>query len=351
MNSLGILSKIQNALPAVLALLLATACGSQGTIPDSVRARKPAQSQNDGPRTGSSNSQAGETQTTSADPTIKRFAYDANQLRSATQRMSGIDFDYAFGITSIHPTSPNIRVKLTNPELIKLGSNLGVVIAGYPMSESSSFVSSNTAISLDSNGLATIKGENFKPATVYKLRVHFFDLTVMDQAQSQPRYLGASTQSYQMVTDGENDPLASSRARIVMRGFGEVHDWSLGRYDRQKGYTQHSGGGWCHVFYNWVIKNDLKTRSGSQNTHYDSNYWSSLKATISGNELLSLSQKEMIHGDYFRVGSHAAMIIAYDKSRSEFVTLEGNFNNSVQMYRRRASDMSWVGHITRDMLR
>lgn len=338
---------------ALVAALVLNSCGSHDTIQESVRVRQPIKTQTQGQQTGA-NSQAGDgQQPATIDPEIKRFTYDPMPLKNPSRKLSGIDFDYGYGLTSLHPTSPKMRIKISNAELNQLGNNLGVVITGYPMNDSSTFVSSNTAVNTDGAGVITIKGESLKPATVYKLRVHFFNLSATTQTQntSQPLYLGASSQFYQMVTDGENDPTASARARIVMRGFGEANDWALGRYDRQKGYTQHGGGGWCHIFYNWVIKNDLKTRSGSQNTHYDPNYWSNLRARISPTELLNISQKELIHGDYFRVGSHAAMIIAFDKARNEFITLEGNFNNSVQMYKRRTGDMSWVGHITKDMIR
>ncbi len=335
-------------------VLFVVSCGNAQTINDTNRARRPAQSQTHGPQSGADNSTGDRQPSPPIDTEIKRFAFDAGQLRSSSRKLSGIDFDYAYGLANIHPTAPNIRVKLTNNELPPLGPNLGIVIAGYPMNDSASFISSNTAASFDSQGLLTVRGENFKPATVYKVRLHFFDLSSGNQIQSQQgqiKYLGASSQAYQMVTDGQNSPMASARARMVTRGFGEVNDWSLNRYDRQKGYTQNPGGGWCHIFYNWVIAPDLKTRQGSQNTHYDPNYWSRLNENISGNDLLNLSQKDLIHGDYFRVGSHAAMIVAYDRARSEFVTLEGNFNNSVQMYRRSVSEFSWVGHISQEMLR
>lgn len=333
-------------------LLFVASCGAPQPIQDSSRVRKPVASQNQGPQTGANSSNTDSQQSGQIDSEIKRFAFNGTQLKNSTRKMTGIDFDYTYGLTNLDPTTPKIKMKVTNSVLIHLGSNLGVVIAGYPLGDSSSFITSNTAANLDEKGFLTIRGENLKPATVYKFRVHFFDLSSREQSQtSQPRYLGSSSQAYQMVTDGQNDPLATGRAKIVMRGFGEVNDWNLGRYDRQKGYTQHPGGGWCHIFYNWVVSPDLKTKTGSQNTHYDPNYWSRLNVKISGNDLLALNQKELIHGDYFRVGSHAAMIIAYDTARNEFVTLEGNFNNSVQMYRRSASEMSWVGHISREMLR
>ena len=75
------------------------------------------------------------------------------------------------------------------------------------------------------------------------------------------------------------------------------------------------------------------------------------QAKTTGADLITISEEESIHGDYFRTGSHAAMIIAYDRTRSEFVTLEGNFNNSVQMYKRRVTELSWIVHTKTDMLR
>jgi hypothetical protein len=135
-----------------------------------------------------------------------------------------------------------------------------------------------------------------------------------------------------------------------MRGLAEENDWDLNRYDRSKNYT-HGAGGWCHIFYNWVIKPYLKTRTGSENTHYSQSYWSSLGAVKNGAALVEMSSKEPIMGDYFRVGSHAAMILAYDVAKKQFATLEGNFNNSVEFYQRSPGNLGWVGHINPQMLK
>jgi hypothetical protein len=43
------------------------------------------------------------------------------------------------------------------------------------------------------------------------------------------------------------------------------------------------------------------------------------------------------------------MILAYDDTRKEFITLEGNFNNRVVIQRRQISEISWVGHIVKEM--
>jgi len=279
-------------------------------------------------------------------PSIDRFTFDQGTLERASQKLSGFDFDYEFAQKNIKPTIPALRLKVTAANVTALKNNLGVVIGGYALSDSSKFVASNTSVTFDSQGGLIVVGENLKPATVYKLRLHFFDRT--DRTQS--RYVGSSTRAYYYVTDAESDQMSRIRARIVMRGLAEEYDWSLNRYDSRKDYT-HGAGGWCHIFYNWVIKPYLKTRSGSENTHYSSSYWSSQGGLIDGSALLKLSQSEPIMGDYFRVGSHAAMILAYDVARSQFITLEGNFNNRVEISQRSVNGFSWVGHIKSAMLR
>lgn len=279
---------------------------------------------------------------------IHRFNFDKGVVERASQKVSGIDFEYAYAQANLHPTSPKIRAKITNQNLSNLKNNLGVVLGGYALSDSSSFVTSSTAVTLDPQGVISIIGENLKPATVYKMRLHFFDLS--DKNQAEARYLGSSGRTYNFVTDGVGDPTARIRARIVARGLAEEYDWDLNRYDRSKDYT-HGAGGWCHIFYNWVITPYLKTRQGSENTHYSQSYWSSVGALTNGPSLVQLSQKEPIMGDYFHVGSHAAMILAYDVAKKQFATLEGNFNSSVEFYQRSPGNLSWVGHINQQMLK
>lgn len=216
--------------------LVLSSCGSQQSLNDSARARPPVKTQNQGAQAGANNPASPITpQSTPQDPEIKRFAFDASSLKNPSRKISGTYFDYVYGLASLHATVPKIRVMVTNSELTQLGANLGVVIAGYPMNDSASFISSNTAANLDSQGLLTIKGENFKPATVYKLKLHFFDLSsnaqsqTQGQTQAQPRYLGASSQSYQMVTDGENNPRLRPRTHCdagIWRGIRLV-PWSL----------------------------------------------------------------------------------------------------------------------------
>jgi hypothetical protein len=279
-------------------------------------------------------------------PSIDRFTFDQATLERASQKLSGFDFDYDFAQKNMKPTIPSFRMKATASNIATLKNNLGVVIGGYALSDSSKFIASNTSVNFDSQGGLIVVGENLRPATVYKLRLHFFDRT--DRAQS--RYVGSSTRAYYYVTDGAGDQMSRLRARIVMRGLAEEYDWSLNRYDSRKDYT-HGAGGWCHIFYNWVITPFLKTRSGSENTHYNSSYWSSQGALTDGPTLLKLSQTEPIMGDYFHVASHAAMILAYDAAKSQFVTLEGNFNSQVEIYQRSVNGFSWVGHIKPAMLK
>lgn len=278
---------------------------------------------------------------------IDRFAFDSQQLQKNSQRLSGIDFDYNYGQQTLQATAPNLRVSITNQALLDLGENLGIVIAGSAMNNTANFVSSNTGVSAEGKGIVTVIGENFKPDTLYKVRLHFFDRT--DKTQSKSRYLGVSAQTYEFVTDAENDALASRRARITMRALAEANDWDLGRYDTSKGYTSDPGYGWCHVFYDWVIRPYLITKQGTSHTHYDESYWTRFKADISASDLIAISSRESIHGSYFRVGSHAGMILAYDDTRKEFITLEGNFNNRVVIQRRQISEISWVGHIVKEM--
>lgn len=279
---------------------------------------------------------------------LDKFQFDRAAFERSGQRLTGIDFDYKYAQANLHPTQPKLRAKLTNQSLLALKNNLGVVMGGYALKDSSKFITLHTAATVDSQGFLNLSGDNLESATIYKMRLHFYDRT--DRSQSQPRYLGSSSRTYHFVTDGVQDSESKIRSRLVMRGLAEESDWDLNRYDRSKNYT-HGAGGWCHIFYNWVITPYLKTRSGSENTHYSQSYWSNLGAVKNGAALVEMSQREPIMGDYFRVGSHAAMILAYDVAKRQFVTLEGNFNNSVEFYQRSAGNISWVGHIIPQMLK
>lgn len=290
----------------------------------------------------------GDISVTITDPRIKKFPFDVEEIKSRPKKVQGIEFDYEFGLNSIKASTPEIAAKLTNSDLIALRGALGVVIGGFPMNNSANYITSNTATTLSESGVLLLRGENFLPGTPYQIRLHFYDLSRGSEA---PRYVGTSAQTYYMVTDGVNDELVSARARILMRGFGELSDWDRGRYDRSKRYTEDSGSGWCHLFYDWVVKPDLYTRERSQYTHYNSSYWSKYDAVHSGSDVARMNETAPVHGDFFRTGSHAAMIIAFDQATGKFRTLEGNFNNSVELYRRSPGELSWVGHIQESMLK
>jgi hypothetical protein len=279
---------------------------------------------------------------------VDRFQFDRSTIERSSQRLTGVDFDYTYGQANLHPTQPKIRAKITNQSLTALLGNFGVILGGYALTDSSKYIATHTAVTVDPQGVMSLVGDNLQPATIYKMRLHFYDRS--DRSQAQPRYIGSSSRTYNFVTDGVADPESKIRARIVMRGLAEESDWDLNRYDRSKNYT-HGAGGWCHIFYNWVITPYLKTRTGSENTHYSQSYWSSLGAVTNGSALVEMSQRKPIMGDYFRVGSHAAMILAYDVAKKQFATLEGNFNNSVEFYQRTAGNLSWVGHINPQMLK
>ena len=326
-------------------IMLLTACG-QGQTPSSQRPRVTSGYKNpatDNPTTAPQGSE--NKPPVISNPEIDRFDFDLSTVLRASKKLSGLDFDYEYGQTNLDPTIPKIRAKVTNQTITALGTKIGVVIGGFALNDSATYITSSTAAALNPSGILTIAGENLKPATIYKMRLHFFE-----RSQVTPVYVGSSSRTYQFATDATTDDLAKTRVRIVMRGLREENDWSLNRYDRSKRYADDPGNGWCHIFFNWVIKPYLKTRSGSDNTHYSSSYWNQHYALTNGAGLLALSQKEPIMGDYFRVGSHAAMILAYDKAKQDFVTLEGNFNSSVEFYRRSVNSFSWVGHITPEMV-
>lgn len=283
-------------------------------------------------------------------PNIERFTYEADEIKKSNRKLSGIEFDYKYGAAALNATAPSVRMTITNETLLQLGDNLGVVLAATPMNNTSELLLSNTAVTNDGKGTITIIGENFKPETLYKLRVHFYER--LDKTQiSGLRYLGSSSRAYHFVTDAQNNPIASTRAKITMRGLAEAEDWDLGRYDTSKGYTNDPGYGWCHMFYDWTIKPYLKTTPGNTHTHYNSGYWSMFGAQISAADIISISEQESIHGSFFRTGSHAAMLLSYDVATKQFVTLEGNFNNRVVIMRRSPGEISWVGHIKSAMIR
>lgn len=329
---------------------IVSGCGTQTSESVNRRTQLPGNYQgNDNQQPNDDNSiyTRGDISISIIDPRIKKFDFDIEQIKSRPRKINGIDFDYAFALQALNPTKPEIAVLLGNSEIAALGKNLGVVIGGYPMNNSGNYFASNTATEISDRGILLVRGENFSPGTPYKVLLHFYDLS---QSVEKPRYVGSSSRTYYLVTDGRNDPVTTARSRILTRGFAELSDWDLGRYDRSKRYTEDSGSGWCHLFYDWVVRPDLYTRSGSQYTHYNSSYWQKYGAVRTGAEIAQLNATTPVHGDFFRVGSHAAMIIAYDQATGRFNTLEGNFNNSVELYRRSPSELSWVGHIQEQML-
>jgi hypothetical protein len=159
---------------------------------------------------------------------VDRFQFDLSTIERSSQKLAGVDFDYKYGQENLHPNQPKIRVKITNQSILALRSNVGVILRGYALNDSSKYITAHTAVMVDSQGGLSLVGDNLSPATIYKMRLHFYDRS--DRAQSQPRYLGSSSRTYNFVTDGVTDPETKIRARIVMRGLAEESDWDLNRY-------------------------------------------------------------------------------------------------------------------------
>jgi hypothetical protein len=138
--------------------------------------------------------------------------------------------------------------------------------------------------------------------------------------------------------------LANSRAAMITKSFTEFWDWEMRRYDRSKGYA--NSGGWCVEFIRWNHLPFLKNMSW-----FSASEWSRYNARYSGGQIVSMAEKEAIHGDYIRMSGHSFVLLAYDKNLGKVWTIEGNYNNRVLISTRSVSSGWMYGHLTAPMIK
>lgn len=275
-----------------------------------------------------------------------QFAYDNKQLTRSPKFLKGFEYDYAFALDNIQATNPRIRLTIGNSAVSSLGGRLGVVLSGVDLSDSAKTTFSSATVSLESPGVVTVTGQNFNPGSVHEVRLHFFEIGERGaDGQIAARYVGSSDRTYTFATDRADDAVATARAKIATRGLAEANDWALGRYDRSKGYTT-APGGWCVMFYQWVVKPYL-----ANGYVFNEGYWSRVNGYLIPSAEVAMAAKEGVMGDYWRMPGHTGMVLTYDVARQRFVTLEGNMNSRVQIYRRAHTELTWVGHIRAGVLR
>lgn len=283
--------------------------------------------------------------TTATSVAAQPINHSASDLISSRKILTGVDYDYGHGNINYSTSSPSIKLKITNPDLLSRISSLGAVIAGHNLNNTGIAISSNTSVRAEGTDSIIVTGVGFDPGNIYRLYVVLYDMS----NPSSPKSLGSFAQPYYLATEDNSGAINRSRVRIAMRTFSEYHDWENNRFDRSKGYANDPGYGWCHMYYNWAVKEQLK--STQDHSYYNTSDWQQFNSYYANpGEVVTKSTQGSIMGDFIRLDGHSAMLIAYDTHLNMVWTIEGNFNSRVEIHKRPISGF-WYGHLVDGMVR
>ena len=206
----------------------------------------------------------------------------------------------------------------------------------------------------------TINVKNLSPATVYRTAVQFYY-----KDGNEFKKIGEES-DYYYTTTCSNDRVERARSAILLRGFKEYDESTLGRVgyrgtDKVDGtrYGADKNEQWCSEFYVWVTKENLKDIKGRTYVSRLVDYFQDYKSTYDRSHIKDRAKC----GDYIAISTkgddkkdHSAMFLAYDEATKMIWTLEGNWGNEVVIEDRytqgdEAKDIAKLGGIVSSMVK
>ena len=178
-----------------------------------------------------------------------------------------------------------------------------------------------------------------KAARVYRL---FINLHHKSDVYNDQSVLGRIPSPYYISTSGDT-ALERARRQIVIRTFKEWYYTEWGWWSNEQ-YVMD-----CYAFYMWAT-GSCTVGADYGHTRLDRLFSGGIPYHA-GAHIAQLSAEAAIQGDYVRIPGHSFMILAYDSEKHQVVTMEGNYNNSLEIVVRPV-DGSWtVGHLVGEHIR
>lgn len=179
-----------------------------------------------------------------------------------------------------------------------------------------------------------LEADFVKPATVYRMFVNLHQEA--DSYDKESAY-GRVPSAYYVATSGDS-PVEKARHQIVMRTFSEWYCIQCGRR-REGGYRMD-----CHDYYRWAL-GEVTVGASYNRANLNRIFGGDYR---NGGNIKAITEKDSIHGDYVRIPGHTFMLLGYDPKRHRVLTMEGNFNSSIEVAIRPVSSGWTVGHIGKD---
>jgi len=178
-----------------------------------------------------------------------------------------------------------------------------------------------------------------EPAKVYRL---FVNLHRKSDKYGKESVLGRVPGLYYVATSGETR-LDRARQHIVMRTFKEFYYTERGWRSEERYSID------CYAFYMWATGS---CTVGAQNgrTNLGRLFGEQVPFT-NGGKIQELSKESGIHGDYVRIPGHSFMLLTYDPKSQLVWTMEGNFNDTIEVVNRSVSSGWTVGHLAEQHIR
>jgi hypothetical protein len=178
-----------------------------------------------------------------------------------------------------------------------------------------------------------------QPARIYRLFVNLH----RESAEYGPQtVLGKVVSPYYVATSGDNR-LDRARQHIAMRTFKEFYFAQQGWRSEER-YPMD-----CYAYYMWATGS---CTVGAHNGHTIlDRLFGHRRPFHHGGEIVNLSRRGAIHGDYVRIPGHSFMLLAYDAQAGHVWTMEGNFNSTIEVVVRSVSSGWTVGHLVEEHIR
>jgi hypothetical protein len=175
-----------------------------------------------------------------------------------------------------------------------------------------------------------------EPAKVYRL---FVNLHRESEEYGDETILGRVPTPYYVATSGESI-LEQARQQIAMRTFREFYYTERG-WNRNADYPMN-----CVAYYCWATGHC--TVGASYGRTNLGRLFRGRNGYRNGGAVRSLSEEGAVHGDYLATSTHVFMLLAYDADYGRAWTMEGNFNNTIEVCLRPVSSSWTLGHLVEE---
>ncbi|MBF0104639.1 MAG: putative metal-binding motif-containing protein [Deltaproteobacteria bacterium] len=241
----------------------------------------------------------------------------------------------------------DLKSKINDFNIIKSKNRLYVILyvsalSNYSNIKESNHIKVSAAALSKTNPYIRINVKDMTPGTVYRAKLRFYERL----SSGTYRRIGA-TSSWYYTTTLDTNVAKYARNYAVLKGLKEFDDSHKGLVGYMgtkspNGTRYHADNYelWCSEFYSWVVGDyfgdfENKGTVASLVEAFGEYFVSSSKHSLSN--LVKFAQV----GDYIPMdtdddgkANHSAMYLAYDSQNNTVWTLEGNFDNNVQVIRR-----------------